>query len=439
MGDDLSHSLSAVMLDAAMNPAVGAHGGRPFHLTETSIETVGVMLKAQHIPTKLRLGYLHACLFSSSTPPGEAPMGRSLIEWDEVVRDEDGNPHELPTTAAAAHGCKATSLPPTTASVVAKFIKIMDAFVAARGALDWSLPPTASEEGLTFGQTPNTSLVGEMLAEFEHSWKIIIMRIPGGAGPHGVPGPPPDWWTRGVRAVAQQANRSWLEALKGSGARGARPLAPDLDNCDDVFNATGWLLQFYRLPELQSQLAQMPLGAEAEVFYGDDGLLHVLPRGVPSWGPPPAPAASAVPDGARSSASASAASAAPADDAVSDANGFAVGQHIEICGLASRADLNGQVGEILAPGASSGRYPVQLFNGSASVRIKPANLARTGRSPQEGKIVDGRVMLFGEWFPMPEFINVAMKSDKATTDAFAALDKRGQADVLAGRSALAAL
>ena len=90
-------------------------------------------------------------------------------------------------------------------------------------------------------------MVGELISELEHSWKAILLRVPG-AIPHGAPGPLPSWWTgegdvrTSVRRAAQKANRRWVVGLRGSGAKGERPLGDD--RCDDVFNATGWLLQY---------------------------------------------------------------------------------------------------------------------------------------------------------------------------------------------------
>lgn len=413
-----------------MNPPVGTHHGRRFFLNETSVEAVETMLRAAHIPTKLRLGYLHSCLFRSSTLPGQEPIGPHFIDWNECIRCRHGMPQQLPTVACEECGCKAEpgpfGLPPATADVVLTFIKIMDAFVAAKDALDWSIPASEAEKGLVGEQQPNTSMIGELLAEFEHSWKTIIMRVPGGCGPHGTPGPSPDWWTTSVREKAQIANRSWLHGFKGTGARGARPLAPDLDKNDDVFNSTGWLLQYYRLPEIQSLLAQTPVGAEMQLYFDEKGILRALPVGAtPPAGPfatppPPPPAA----DGGDPAASGPSASGATGDGA------FAAGQQVLVGGLASRAELNGLIGEIIEA-ECDGRYGVKV--GGKSVRIKPANLARTAASPQEGKIVNGHVLVCGEWFSMERFMQFSMHGGDAAGKAFAALDKPTQADVLAGR------
>ena len=205
----------------------------------------------------------------------------------------------------------------------------------------------------------------------------------------------------------------------GSGARGALPLAPDLDSCDDVFNATGWLLQYHRLSELQSEIARAPTGAEMQIFFDTQGVLHAVPAGTFT-----------TPTTAEASAENSASSAS-GGTAASEHGAFVVSQHVEVVGLASRADLNGQLGEILAPGKTGGRYPVKL--GGASVRIKEQNLQRTAYSPQEGQIVNGFVMVCGEWFPMPRFVEFSIDACEASSKRFAALDKAAQADVLSGR------
>ena len=427
-----------------MNPPIARDArGRIWHLSETTLDTVELMLKATHVPTKLRLGYLLACLFRSSTPVGER-LGPVLIVWDEVMHCNHGNPLRLISMGADECDCRAQWLPPTTAEAVRDFIRVMNAVVAAHNALDWTLPARETAQDLAYGNKPNVSLVGEVLAQFEHSWKTLIMRVPGGAGPHGALGPAPFWWTDGLRVQAQKANAAWLIALKGSGARGALPLAPDLDSCDDVFNSTGWLLQYHRLPELQSELARTPVGAQIKIFFDTEGMLRAVPDG--GFTTPGAPTATDV---ARPASGGSSGPSGGASDVASgglsgglsrgDARGsiaaehgaFAVGQHVEVSGLSARPDLNGQVGEVLAPGKTGGRYPIRV--GGMSVLLKEEKLIRTARSPLESKIVNGFVMVCGEWFPMPRFLELSMRASEAACKMFAALDKKLQADVLAGR------
>lgn len=427
-----------------MNPPIARDArGRIWHLSETTLDTVELMLKATHVPTKLRLGYLLACLFRSSTPVGER-LGPVLIDWDEVMHCNHGNPLRLISMGADECDCRAQWLPPTTAEAVRDFIRVMNAVVAAHNALDWTLPARETAQDLAYGNKPNVSLVGEVLAQFEHSWKTLIMRVPGGAGPHGALGPAPFWWTDGLRVQAQKANAAWLIALKGSGARGALPLAPDLDSCDDVFNSTGWLLQYHRLPELQSELARTPVGAQIKIFFDTEGMLRAVPDG--GFTTPGAPTATDV---ARPASGGSSGPSGGASDVASgglsgglsrgDARGsiaaehgaFAVGQHVEVSGLSARPDLNGQVGEVLAPGKTGGRYPIRV--GGTSVLLKEEKLMRTARSPLESKIVNGFVMVCGEWFPMPRFLELSMRASEAACKMFAALDKKLQADVLAGR------
>jgi len=444
-----------------MNPPIARDArGRIWHLSETTLDTVELMLKATHVPTKLRLGYLLACLFRSSTPVGER-LGPVLIDWDEVMHCNHGNPLRLISMGADECGCRAQWLPPTTAEAVRDFIRVMNAVVAAHNALDWTLPARETAQDLAYGNKPNASLVGEVLAQFEHSWKTLIMRVPGGAGPHGALGPAPSWWTDGLRMQAQKANAAWLIALKGSGARGALPLAPDLDSCDDVFNSTGWLLQYHRLPELQSELARTPVGVQIKIFFDTEGTLRAVPDGgFTTPGAPtratdgvrPASGGSSGPSGVASGAASGGPSGVASGVASGGASGglsgglsrggargsaaaehgaFAVGQHVELSGLSARPDLNGQVGEVLAPGKTGGRYPIRV--GGASVLIKEENLRRTARSTLESKIVNGFVMVCGEWFPMPRFLELSMRASEAACKMFAALDKEVQADVLAGR------
>ena len=100
------------------------------------------------------------------------------------------------------------------------------------------------------------------------------------ARPCGTPGHLPSWWTSGgLRAAALKANHAWLTAFRGTGAKGARPLCGEVDRNDDVFNATGWLLQSHRLAEIQTALAAVPPGEPTvELAYDDEGLLRLLPK-----------------------------------------------------------------------------------------------------------------------------------------------------------------
>lgn len=421
-------SMDQARLDAAMDPPVGMHNGRRFRLSETTLETVSQPLSNKLVPTKLRLAYLHSCLFRSSTPPGAEPIGRSLLNWDECIYCRHGNPQQLHLVAAEGCGCM-TSPPPATAEVIGGFIKIMDALVLARGTLDWSIPASSAEQELEFGTTPNSSLVGEFLAEFEHSWKVILLRVPGHA-PHGMPGDLPKWWTSGgMRAAACKANHNWLTALRGTGAKGARPMCGDVDRNDDVFNCTGWLLQSHRLAEIQAALAAVPPGEPTvELAYDDEGMLRLLPKGGYE------DRVEDISDGAGAPTK-TLGEADNAEVVVATAT-FAVGQHVEVYGLASRGDLNGRIGEVLpptGPGApvAEERYPLKV--GAESVKIKPSNMRRTGASEKEGQIIAGRVMVFGEWFDGKEFMETSNRHGKA----FSELGKAAQADVLAGRRRLA--
>tara|TARA_B110001452_G_scaffold263283_1_gene264502 strand:+ start:1431 stop:2108 length:678 start_codon:yes stop_codon:yes gene_type:complete len=115
---------------------------------------------------------------------------------------------------------------------------------------------------------------------------------------------------------------------------------------------------------------------------------------------------------------------------------FVHDQHVAIHSLQARSDLNGTIARVTGPVLASGRYPVKLLQGGESVCVKPSNLARTDGSPEEGKCEDGRVMVFGEWFPMQALLDKMMNNGSLAGGAFSTLEKRKQADVLAGREAL---
>ena len=104
------------------------------------------------------------------------------------------------------------------------------------------------------------------------------------------------------------------------------------------------------------------------------------------------------------------------------------GDYILFSGLASRPELNGKPGKIIGA-LSDGRFPVSV-DGAVNIRVKPAHLEY--RDP-EGLIFDGRIMLCGEWFPMEDFGRYMFGEGPVVSDAFGALDKKGQADVLSGR------
>ena len=114
---------------------------------------------------------------------------------------------------------------------------------------------------------------------------------------------------------------------------------------------------------------------------------------------------------------------------------YAPQQAVVIRGLGARTELNGEVAEVL--GATySGRYPVKVVQSGECIRVKPDNLTRTDRHPQEGKVIDGRVMRYGEWFDIQTLLNHTMNDGEEAGDAFAALEAHEQADVLAGRRAM---
>ena len=120
------------------------------------------------------------------------------------------------------------------------------------------------------------------------------------------------------------------------------------------------------------------------------------------------------------------------------AEDFAGQQHVKLHGLQARPELNGQVAVVLGR-SRNGRYPIKVLEGAESMLIKPINLERTDASPEEGKVVDNRVMRYGEWFSVQALLDRSMNEGEAAGDAFAALDARAQADVLAGRRSVGPL
>lgn len=123
---------------------------------------------------------------------------------------------------------------------------------------------------------------------------------------------------------------------------------------------------------------------------------------------------------------------------------FAVGQVVEVSGLQSRPELNGQLGTVL-DGATNGRYPVAMERASEAsdaqrecVRLKPASLSRTDSSPREGEVdrVTGRCMLGGEWLDLNALLDATANATPTAAASFKSLGPLEQADVLAGRTTL---
>ena len=157
---------------------------------------------------------------------------------------------------------------------------------------------------------------------------------------------------------------------------------------------------------------------------------------------------------------------------------FARRQAVEIVGLTERNELNGLIAEVLGP-LSNRRYPVRLMRESNEatadatpkerysgeywssgcstrpeggwaedlagrltnrdpgsgecIRVLPTNLRRTDRCHQEGKVIDGYVMRYGEWFSLQTVLDRMMNDGEKAGDAFAELSAKDQADVLSGR------
>mmetsp|Transcript_67480 Transcript_67480/g.133811 ORF Transcript_67480/g.133811 Transcript_67480/m.133811 type:complete len:523 (-) Transcript_67480:14-1582(-) len=416
------------------------HEGRVLSLQDLTLDNVGSMLRAQNMPTELRLGCVHTALFRSSAPPGQELTISPLIDWEEVQYCQHRRQHWNPNVSAGC-GCKLTTLPPPTAEVVRAFIKIMDAVVGACHAklLDWSIPPSEGEQNRP---VHNTTMIGELLAEFQHSWAVIIKRVPGATGPHGVPGPIPSWWSgeAGGHAQALRANQAWRTTLAGSGARGERPIS---GSDDSVFSQTAWLLQYDRLLEFQARVAGPGYEGPQEMHFDDEGVLQLVPRGVHAGAEPAIPVGTVASSSYSAQVAAAEAEAALATVVAAAQNArettssatFALLQGVIIRGLNGRSELNGLVGEVLGI-VSVGRYPVKVLSSGECVRVKAANLERTDAHPLEGKVIDGRCMRFGEWFNIQDILDASINGGKAAGDAFVSLEARDQADILAGRQAL---
>ena len=56
-------------------------------------------------------------------------------------------------------------------------------------------------------------------------------------------------------------------------------------------------------------------------------------------------------------------------------------------------------------------YPLKKLASSEAIRVKPSNLERTDEHPQEGKIVNGRCMRYGEWFNLQDLLDTSMNRD----------------------------
>ena len=115
------------------------HDGRVLSIEDLALENVGSMLRAQNMPTELRLSSVHTALFRSSAPPGEECIVPPLIDWEEVRYCRHGRQHWNHNGCSC--GCKLDDLPAPTAQVLDAFIQIVDAVVGACHArlLDWSI------------------------------------------------------------------------------------------------------------------------------------------------------------------------------------------------------------------------------------------------------------------------------------------------------------
>ena len=139
--------------------------------------------------------------------------------------------------------------------------------------------------------------------------------------------------------------------------------------------------------------------------------------------------------GATSTVAVDAATPTVAVDGPAPTSTFAPQQAVLIGGLSGRAELNGLVAEVLGL-THNGRYPVKVLPGGECVRVKPESLSRTDQHPLEGKVVNGYVMRYGEWFAIQHLLDQTMNNGEAAGDVFAALQAHEQADVLAGRRAI---
>ena len=333
------------------------HNGVWLQLSETTVDSLTSLLRATHVPTKLRLTYVTSALFPL---PGQyAPSDRPLIQWQHTLFCRHGHQHRL--SVGSAHCACQLNPPPATEAVVDAFIAIVNKVVEAQDAYDWAAPPVdLDQQNVGDDGQPicNTTLVGEFFAEIEFLWKVILKRVPGAVGDEGQPGPKPRWWADGGLERARRANAAWYSALMASSARGDRPWMSGVGGPDPTpFYCTAFLLSHDVFEEWSAGGLDADDAEASEVAYDLEGgvfrLVPVEPAVAAAHAPPAAPPA-----------------AAPAV--------FERGQRVRIHGLKGRADLNGRVGVVLSPPAD-GRYPVKVRAAGGddeSVRIKAANIER---------------------------------------------------------------
>ena len=90
------------------------HNGVWLQLSETTVDSLTSLLRATHVPTKLRLTYVTSALFPL---PGQyAPSDRPLIQWQHTLFCRHGHQHRL--SVGSAHCACQLNPPPATEAVV---------------------------------------------------------------------------------------------------------------------------------------------------------------------------------------------------------------------------------------------------------------------------------------------------------------------------------
>jgi hypothetical protein len=283
---------------------------------------------------------------------------------------------------------------PTEAAFDAHMATI-DAIVAARPVLDFTLPCMDGPQNASDDPdaAPNTSMTGEFFNELEHGWKVMLERASGeqrerfDVGHSPVAGDPtPAWWARRV-ADARRANHRWIETLRGTGAQGASGL---------VFTRTGIVLNGERLREIGADteaVRRATVAGGGFVIFDEQGLAHFAADGTARRCACCAAGAFAPP----------AASPAPAESTPTPAASPAPAKSYE-CGAcgAGGADLRcSRCKQVHYCSVACQRVGWKAHQSACTpCDAAAATPAPSKEHPDEGKIVDGRVMVNGEWFPV---------------------------------------
>ena len=351
------------------------HDGRRMAVADTTAASVGSLMKSEAIDTYMKLSWVMVYLFPSSLPPDDKAIGTPLVDWEECLRCEHGHEFRCRSTRHPQCGCLLTPGPPTMRAMV-DLADVIRAVVHAGTGLDWSVPPNPGEQNLADGQPPHTSFVGEVIGELEYHWQELVRRANGGV-PRIKGRQQAVWWLArdgcdegncGI-SVARQMNETWRRALQKSGARGYGE-----NSC--AFASSGVTLNYERM---------LAIDGDGAIWFDDKGRIHV--DGCPEPGqetPSPGPwdGLASLEGLSRQPVPLQPSPPQPSPPQPSPPQPsppqpqhppFAVGQRVEISGLAKRADLNGQIGTVILAETGGGSRVAVEVRGDR-VQIKHANL-----------------------------------------------------------------